>query len=190
VECLDTAPRGTERRHFRGKSAAKAVRYMKSLKITPEEIVDDMCAHWHFSDVSKRVQTYYLFGPWIAWKIGDMAERILNYPISFKDTTLGIYKDPVQGAALIKYGDEDAPMDEGDLQEVCNRIEYHFRNQLAPPFYDRDVNIQEVETILCKYKAHCFGHYPLGKDTREVTHGLSGWGDLAENLVQFMPHGK
>jgi hypothetical protein len=42
----------------------------------------------------------------------------------------------------------------------------------APPRYERPINIQEVETILCKWKSHLSGHYELGKDIIEVRHGL------------------
>jgi hypothetical protein len=48
----------------------------------------------------------------------------------------------------------------------------HLGSLYAPPARDRLVNVQECETVLCKYKSHINGHYPPGKDTLEVLHGL------------------
>jgi len=42
----------------------------------------------------------------------------------------------------------------------------------APPWFDRPLNIQEAETILCKYKSHTHGHYPVGKDVAAVKKAL------------------
>jgi hypothetical protein len=62
-----------------------------------------------------------------------------------------------------------------------------FKKFNAPGGTPRPVNVQEVETIFCKYKSHLKGHYPLGKDTREIHHGLDGWGDLAQELQRGLP---
>jgi hypothetical protein len=43
----------------------------------------------------------------------------------------------------------------------------------APPRFERRINIQEIETILCKWKSHINGHYFVGKDIQEIRHGLS-----------------
>jgi hypothetical protein len=56
---------------------------------------------------------------------------------------------------------------------------------LMCPHADRPLALQEYETILCKYKSHLNGKYPVGKDTKEILHGLRpehGWGDLAAQL--------
>jgi hypothetical protein len=58
----------------------------------------------------------------------------------------------------------------------------------APPDFTRPVNVQEIETVFCKYKSPLKGHYPLGKDTLELHHSLAGWGDLAEQLRSQLPH--
>jgi hypothetical protein len=63
---------------------------------------------------------------------------------------------------------------------------YNKENLLAPPFQDRPINIQEVETVLCKYKAHCYGFYPYGNDTVHVAKALDGWGDLAQSMLSVL----
>ena len=56
----------------------------------------------------------------------------------------------------------------------------------APPQMDRPINIQEVETILCKWKSHLNGHYPTGNDIAEVRHGLVKYGRCrtSQHLLQ------
>jgi hypothetical protein len=55
----------------------------------------------------------------------------------------------------------------------------------SPVVPGRVLAVQEYETILCKYKSHLSGHYPMGKDTREILHVLRDprWGPLAQRLA-------
>lgn len=180
-------PRGTERRHFRGQQAVRAVEHLHARRLAPEVLV----AHWfvkpEFTAVAKAVQQQRGFGPWIAFKVADMGERVLGYPVQFQAAHLGIYRDPRQGAALIVHDDWRQAVTDAELVEVIEYLVSHWRDTAAPPARDRAVNVQEAETILCKYKSHVKGHYPLGKDTREVRHGLHGWGALADRLAAALP---
>lgn len=182
----EKCPRGMERRYFYGKQAEKCIQGLQDTG-QPEAIVDHMTIHKDFQSAAKAVQSYRGFGPWMAWKVTDMAERVLRIPVDFSNSTLGIYKDPVMGAAWIKFGDKHHPITEQELDNVVLQLEKDFSGHLAPPHRDRPVNIQEVETVLCKYKAHCFGHYPLGKDTEDIAHGLRQYrSDLGDELLKFM----
>jgi hypothetical protein len=176
-----------ERRYFWGRQAENAIRGLMDAG-EPERIVDHMCYHDDFWGVFKTVKSYTGFGPWMGFKVADMAERVLEIPVDFSTCTLGIYKDPRAGAAFILTGDRYQEITDDQLADVCYDIERHFCvNYDAPPAYDRPVNIQEVETILCKYKAHCYGAYPLGNDIVHVREGMKDWGDLAEELAQYLP---
>lgn len=184
-------PRGAERRHFRTQRAWNAVQWMKTLG-TPE----DLLAQWFakiddapltFQTVSRRVRSTPEFGPWVAFKVADMAERVLKIPIDFADCALGIYREPVKGAALIAYGDEDRRLSTDELTSVVKQLAREWSAWLAPPSYNRPINVQEIETILCKYKSHTHGHYPVGKDSEEVLHALDTWGDLAQHLHRQFP---
>ena len=135
-----------------------------------------------------------------------MSERVLGFPTDFSDCELGIYKDPRQGAAvayLEAFGDPaeqtawqkkpwDYPLSNAELKLSVDHWTAHWRKKRAkaPPTRDRLVNVQEIETIFCKFKSHLKGHYPVGKDTHEVYHGLANWGDLAIQLRQGVPHAK
>lgn len=205
-------PRGGERRHYRG---AQAVASMASLiSLYPkgaEQAVEGFIgapqgyACHTYKSVAAAVQKHRGFGEWIAFKIADMSERVLGYDTDFSDCHLGIYKDPRQGAAVAccewQSGDSlipgvdfsvaepwTYPITDSELKHTVDHYIKVFRKYKAPPSGDRPVNVQEVETIFCKYKSHLKGHYPLGKDTLEIRHGLAGWGgDVAKQLLAHMP---
>src|SRR5690242_17612448 len=188
-------PRGAERRHFRARNALNLCAGLSPYSTATDFITNVMGPSPRtFSQVAKRVQKHPGFGPWIAFKIADMGERVLSYPIDFKDCLLGVYKEPVNGARMActkwyppqgmgSYTDQDC------LRIAVNRLMETFGDELAPPDYKRFVGIAEIETILCKWKSHMLGHYPLGKDTLEIKHALQGFGDLADQLSEFVPTG-
>ena len=181
-------PRGMERRYFWGKQANNAIQFLEQSG-TPEHIVDDMCNHTDFWDVYNAVCAYTGFGPWMGWKIADMAETVLRYDVDFSTATLGIYKDPVAGAAVIRFKDRYHPITDNELGEVVDDIITTFKDVLAPPNLNRPVNIQEAETILCKYKAHVYGSYPLNNDTIHLHKAMREFKtDLGDHLAIFIPY--
>lgn len=164
--------------------------------------------HFTYGSVAASAQRHRGFGEWIAFKIADMSERVLGYATDFNDCHLGIYKDPRQGAAVAylewspheeardwesQVGLEaasrpwDYPITDSALKSTVDHYVKAFKKYTAPGGTPRPVNVQEVETIFCKYKSHLKGHYPLGKDSREIRHGLEGWGDLAAELRRHLP---
>lgn len=200
-------PRGSERRHWRGDNAVKSAACLRNSFKKPEDAI----AYWSrgnvpgysdyatFSEVSSRVQQSAGFGPWIAFKIADITERVMGYQVDFSDCALGIYKDPRQGAAvayqemrgeIYSVGSHTPwtyPITDAELRQTCDHYVKAFSKLKAPPTGDRKCGIQEVETVFCKYKSHLKGHYPLGKDSKEVHHALTGWGDLAMTLQCHVP---
>jgi hypothetical protein len=190
-------PRGSERRHWRGKASLSCVDWLHSHFLTPEHAVDSWsqipleeecpCAGEAIScqQVFDNVQQFPLYGPWIAFKVADLLERVLEIPVDFSQFELGVYSEPRKGAALALTGDTEAKITDRELNQVVTAL---LRSPLgrmkAPPGRDRSINVQEIETVLCKYKSHCGGHYELGKDTREIAHGLSDprWGATASKL--------
>lgn len=191
-------PRGTERRHFRGKVCIKSIRFFYHEYIEPERAIEQLIYQIRnvkgensvgaVLDFVKR--DWPLFGPWIGFKMSDMLERLDIYPIEFPIETLDMYAEPTAGAKLLAEKLNWIPGEMGgaaDTTEVVQYLIHKFRHYKAPPRYDRSVGVQEVETILCKWKSHMHGYYPIGKDTREIRHGLKGWGDLARELRKCLP---
>lgn len=183
------APRGFERRHFRGENGEKSIKWLIEFADYAEHIVDWIVDEGpqDFIEVSERVQQMYLFGPWIAWKVADMLERLLRVQIDFSNADLAIYEEPRKGAALILLGDAEVPMNSTDMRIAVTAVSNVLKQFHAPPHFDRPINIQEVETVFCKYKAHFNGHYPLYNDSRELRHALLDWGELAESMIPFVP---
>lgn len=167
-------PRGSERRHWRGANALKTVEYLQAWGASPEQVVQ----YWGtckpaFNEVAQRVREIPAYGPWIAFKVADMLERVMGYEVDFSNCTLGIYDEPRRSAALILTGDSEAKISDEELTTVVKELLKGLGKVKAPPSFNRIINVAEAETVLCKYKSHVNGHYPLGKDTREVLHGLA-----------------
>jgi hypothetical protein len=169
-------PRGTERRHFRGKQAAQAVGELQSLGLTAPQLLEGVST-LEDSDgaeglpllvVMDRVRQWRGFGSWIAFKVADMLERLDYAQIVFKPSDVfAMYETPRKGAEAMasRYQGPAAP---DAYLWAYNSLRRKLGHLLAPPRFERKLNIQEIETILCKWKSHLGGHYPLGKDTREI----------------------
>lgn len=184
---IPTYPRGHERRHWRGNAARESLADLRANGIkAPEYVVDIMTRGNDFQTISKDVQSFIGFGPWIAWKIADMAERVLQKPVDFSNANLFMYRDPVRGAALLYHGDQFHPITAEELQTTIGMIQDSFRGYKAPPYGDRPLTVQEIETLLCKWKSHMNGHYPMGNDSFDIAHGLQGWGDTADCLYKCL----
>lgn len=169
---LDKFPRGEERRHFRGKQARRSIEWMD--KFAPEVIVDSWYSKRDFQSVSNAVQIIPIYGPWVAFKLADLGERVLRIPIDFSNCLLGVYSEPRAGAALVYHGDYNASITDKELSDTVAYItdSLNAKGYKAPPWYDRPLNIQEAETCLCKFKSYMKGHYWIGQDIAAVEKAL------------------
>lgn len=201
-------PRGHERRHFRAKIATDAVREFARLYPTPEDMAH-RCAFWDvvergyelpplaFREVSARAQELRAFGPWMGFKVADMIDRVLGVPVAFDNAAVFMFKDPEKAAMMLwenrhghLYPAGAKPKREVILNGVTDYLIKEFSDLKAPPFEDRPINIQEVETVLCKWKSHMNGHYPLNNDILEIRAGLLPWtpyGPAASALLRHLP---
>jgi hypothetical protein len=153
----------------------------------------------NYQAVSKQVQTHPMFGPWIGFKVADMIDRVLGIHIDFTEAAVFMFKDPVKAAIMYsnqRCGYEPKPEIHPELSHctlnryiiptVTGELITYFHGVMAPPLYDRMVNIQEVETILCKWKSHINGHYPVGLDNREIREGVEPWVPYSKAAAQFL----
>lgn len=193
-------PRGAERRHWRGAQAiASAVDLQRNsnwvvnphtlvewLAYGPSDGAEPVPDTVKFADVAKRVQTLRGFGPWISFKVGDMLDRLDVVNVCFEEAEVFMFDDPRKAALMLtkqrlglpdnaKLKDEAAA-----IAQVVAYLKEQFKELPAPPMFDRPVDLQEVETVLCKWKSHCNGHYPPGKDTLEINEGLEPWVAVSE----------
>lgn len=160
-----TYPRCTERRHFRGIAAIRSVAYLK------EQGIDRLFKPLLNGPISVStamaiVQQWVGFGPWIAFKVADMIERLGMVHVSFDSASAFLFDSPREGARIAyeRYGSpEGEPFDtveEWAVESILDRL----GDLLAPPGFDRPIGPQEAETILCKWKSHVRGRYHVGED--------------------------
>lgn len=195
-------PRGHERRHFRGNNARNSVEDLSGLYgDRPEDMFDVLLgagatATLDLRAVSARVQQHVGFGPWMGFKVADMIDRVLGVRITFTDAEVFMFKDPEKAAMMLweqrqghLYPAGSKPKREVILAGITDYLIKTFADLPAPPSGDRPVNIQEVETVLCKWKSHMNGHYPLYNDIDEIDAGLAPWSDVytAKVLRHHMP---
>lgn len=185
-------PRGHERRHFRGEQAVKAVsELMEKYFDHPEKMVDYIFgAAPSFKDVTARAREHRGFGPWIAFKVADMIDRVLGVEVQFSYDD-AMYDNPQKGALLVyeqNRGDIVKNHDDHRIQWAVEFLREHFGHKLAPPDYTRCLNLQEYETIFCKWKSHLSGHYPLNNDIREIQAGLEAWAPVSQTADRMCRH--
>lgn len=165
-------PRSAERRHFRGKAAADSVEWLAAQGLSElfSGFTHNRASALSAVEVMLYVRTWRNFGPWIAFKVADMIDRVgyVRVHFSYEDA---MYEAPRQGAELV--WDLNSVGDVGDpVRWAVDYIQKGLRGFKAPPLYDRPVGYQEVETCLCKFKSYYNGHYHVGKDIHEVKEGL------------------
>lgn len=190
-------PRGKERRHFRGMQAVMATQELEDKYPVPEYAFNHLVrpedpSRIPFSVISARVQTWRGFGQWISFKVGDMIDRCAINPVDFAFDE-AMYVDPTKAALMqwkVWHGvPQESTIDneKAAVQEVVDRLIVHFGSLgfLAPPLNDRPIGLQEVETILCKWKSHLGGHYGLNNDLHEIHDGVKPWLLLSETARRF-----
>ncbi len=182
-------PRAAERRHFRGQKCVRAVEWLS--KRAPEwwwvSLTDLKTGH----EVMTYVQSWPMFGPWVAFKAADMMERVWGLPVAF-DHELGLMYEEPRAALDLLVGGRDQTLI-GVSQEHNNprwwydNLLTYFSARRAPPRLDRACGPQEVETVLCKWKSYVGGHYWVGKDVHEQRAALAGWGETARRILRAYP---
>jgi hypothetical protein len=189
----DRWPRASERRHFRGDKAVSAVHELARRFGAAHELVDFVAdAAPAYPQLFNRVCSLPQFGPWMAFKVADMLERVLCVPVDFDLNSVTMFDDPKKAALMVwrdklGFGETAKPKDpDKAIQDVVSHLIYAFRDLSAPPSYDRAIGYQEVETVLCKWKSHVNGHYPVGKDCREIREGLEAWAKVSPAAAEFL----
>lgn len=175
-------PRAHERRHWRGQKCIDSVSALQARFNHPEEAVVSLENLRTLNQIEKSVGAWPQFGPWIAFKAADMLERVLGVPVEFSNDIITMYKDPREGAEMA------APLLGFQTpQEASDHLLDALGSLPAPGAESRrrNVNVQEVETVLCKWKSARKGHYFIGKDTRDHRDELAKWG--AQDLLAVYP---
>lgn len=170
-------PRGTERRHFRGELSCKSVKwladYPKGLDYMFTAFTEGPKPK-SLKSVMDYVKTWVGFGDWIAFKVADMLERLDLCQIDFSDADTFLFDSPKEGAEIVaaKYGKFNVLAQSNPSRWAVDYLREELGQLKAPPRFERNLNGQEYETILCKWKSHLNGHYEVGHDIKEIRAGL------------------
>lgn len=187
-------PRGHERRHFRGAACLKAVSQLRERYPRPEDFADQVTGgglRLSCAEIMRRVEEHHLFGPWIGFKVADMAERVLGYQVDFTQAEVFMFDQPKEAALLLwrqrtgQLATAQPKSEQFVITTVVEHLVKKFSHLMAPPARDRPVGLQEVETVLCKWKSHLSGHYPLWNDVDEIDAGLEPWLNHSGLAVAF-----
>lgn len=179
-------PRAHERRHWRGQKCVDSVDWLTAKYNHPEEAVIRLEQERTLKGVETTMGTWPQFGPWISFKAADMLERVLGVPVAFPNSILTLFKDPLKAAEmLVNVSGENWEGEGCTPQECADELLSQLQHLRAPGATDRPVNIQEVETVLCKWKSARGGHYHIGLDTRDHRAELEKWG--AHDLLAVYP---
>jgi hypothetical protein len=204
-------PRGKERRHWRGKQAYAswtdlARRYAQDPSLFVATLANPKTfisigtlgafdpAPIPYAEVAKAVKVHVGFGSWMAFKIADMLEQVFNIPVDFDNAAVFMFKDPKEAALRFwrfkyKLPENARPNSEDDvINKVVDHLVDHFSStsQFTAPTGRRLVGLQEVETILCKWKSHINGHYPLNNDIEELRHAAEAWAPYTSLAKAFI----
>lgn len=187
----DGFPRGSQRKHHRKEPAVKSALDLRKRFKTGNE-----CLQWLIAGESTaremffRVCEWVGWGPCMAWRVPDIFERLGTYPALFVDSDVDLFfTSPKKGAILCAemYG---LDMETPELNAHLYLME-HLGHMKAPPRYERTINIQETETVFCKWKSHMSGHYNVGRDTGRARQGFEAYptSELSRRLLSKIPRG-
>jgi len=186
-------PRGVERRHFRGDLATNSIDYLTSVgldRLVSPFIENDRLT---YQQVMNTVVGWVGFGPWIGFKIADMLECLQIVNIEFSVENVFLFSSPLEGARRLAE-ELDVPVyNNVELSEwAVETISEELNRYYAPPGYKRMVGVQEVETVLCKWKSHLNERYQIGDDTNKLYKSLKRFktSKTAQHLLSACRKGK
>lgn len=174
-----TAPRASERRHFRGQAGLKALSAWRYLFPAPEKMVEHMQGDTYF-DVREKAKTVPQIGQYFVWKFADVQERVFGIPCSFHEAARYSPKVPQEGAKLISQ--------KWTIEETYTQIAKWLNQQLkagAPPRYDRPYNMQEAETVCCVYHQYVGGSYwPMSRTAKAIIRLRAYRSSVSDHLIE------
>ncbi len=180
----ERAPRGTERRHFRGDNGRKTIQQLKERFPTPEDALDALYAP-DYLRMREKWKTVNAFGDYFVWKVFDYYDRILGMPVNFDSVLPFIPQEPIKGAQVLS-SQLEIPYSMERVMEVLD--EAAGRLSLTPPgVQSRRASVPEAETFLCMYQHSVHKRDYVGKDILSHHQALAGKGELAEVVKGHMP---
>lgn len=185
-EIYPTCRRGKERRHFRGENGRKSIASIKPFG-SPDKFWDAMYAD-NYIDIRNNFKNISGFGDYFIWKYADYCDRVFDMPVDMKGAIKFLPKEPRLGSVIIanEIGLDDPDNFEAVMKhciEECNKI-----GLLAPPAFNRPVDILEMETCYCGYKHVMAGTDYVGSDIIDNIKALKLIDSpIAEKMIKYLP---
>jgi len=178
----DTAPRASERRHFRGEAGRKAIRRWAVEYKTPEAFFAACMQPSFMKLLNKGIPQ---IGTYFSWKCMDLREAVFGYHVDWTNAEHHLVTLPTQGMQVIfpELAEQAKPDYAAALHRVADEIKY----LNAPPRGVRSCGIAEAETVCCMAKSYYKNKKPIGKDIIEKRTDLQGYGDIADLILSHMP---
>lgn len=183
INIYPTAPRASERRHFRGNAGMSALRHMQTKWPDPATFFDGIPR-----DYTKLIvycgRELLQFGAYFQLKIADYMDRCLRMPMdqfSMVQLANNLPSLPAKAVKLLYPGET---LNYG-FQKALNRVQG--LGMMAPPAFDRPIGPAEVETILCDWKRAKTGSSWIGADVEDKRHAFQNSGPRAINMAEWMP---
>lgn len=191
-------PRGSERRHFRGQQALKAVSdWASRYGQYPQDMFTRIAGEGGpYGLVAGRAMEHRSVGNWLSFKMVDLVDACMGKPIDQSDLKPFLYETP-RKSLLREWRERQGlpetarPKDEmAALQGMLALLQDEFKDLEVPHKPGQAVDMFCLETIACKHQSHLNGHYPLYNDIREIRHGLKDWtivSETAQVMLDAMP---
>lgn len=181
-EIYTTAPRGSERRHFRGDAGFDALERYQAFAPRPEFFFNQLglssvCDYAH---VRSQCEKYLpQCGPYFILKICDFMDRCLGIEIfDWKGLERNLPTEPQRAFGLLETG--------GSFNQLVEQM--RAAQILAAPDFTRLVGPAEVETSLCgwkttKFKGNWFGRDIAEKRAQLIEFGCNYFAELLPSNV-------
>jgi hypothetical protein len=183
IDIYPTAPRASERRHFRGAAGLNALNHMRSRFPNPTTFFDSIPRHYG-GLMSYCGAALKQFGPYFQLKIADYMDRCLRMPIDQPSMNWLYSGLPTLPAKALKMLYPTAGVRDAfeDLRARLRPLEL-----LAPPAFDRPIGPAEIETILCDWKRAKTGSSWIGADVLDKRNSFWYCGEKAQRMSEWMP---
>lgn len=175
---LDSLRYGAERNKNRNRTYKQLPIFLEKFKL------EDMPKE--YTEARRYLKEFPGMGDWASWKFCDLLERVADVEIDFSKVDFReAYDFPLRGLCRVNGQTDDFVATLKKNDDLYHHYIYNAQHILGtdvmelepPPKKGRTVNIQEIETCLCKYHSYLSGHYTIGKDTLHLYHRLK-----AENI--------
>lgn len=164
--------RGSPRRHFRGQAGLEAITALKSFTPNPDDFMY-LIRRSTYMGVRQAIIDSKIpqFGNYFIWKLADIQDRVFGWYCNFSGARAFLSPSPIAGLRLIA---RQLRIENISLDAICEKalsVLNHW-GLVAPPRYERELGLQELETIACGYQGYVRGTDYVGKSINQEFQSL------------------